>query len=139
MQQESAKAPSTTPSKKHKNKSKKKSKGLGDTIEKITEATGIKAVVKAVAGDDCGCEERKAWLNKRFPYAKTMTDGDKDQWEKILKPAMDRGRLYAGEMQYVVDLYHRVFGVKKKKSKCGSCMLGYMKELEKAYEASCDE
>ena len=75
MQQESAKAPSTTPSEKRKNKSKKKSKGLGDTIEKITEATGIKAVVKAVAGEDCGCEERKAWLNKRFPYAKNH-----DKW-----------------------------------------------------------
>lgn len=26
--------------------------GLGDTIEKITEATGIKAVVKFLAGED---------------------------------------------------------------------------------------
>ena len=32
-----------------------KSKGLGDTVEKITKATGIKSVVKAVFGDDCGC------------------------------------------------------------------------------------
>ncbi len=43
-----------------------KSKGLGDTIEKITTATGIKTVVKAVAkatGKDCGCEERKKTLN----------------------------------------------------------------------------
>ena len=31
-----------------------KSKGLGDTIEKVTKATGIKTVVKRVAGDDCG-------------------------------------------------------------------------------------
>ena len=28
-----------------------KSKGLGDTIEKVTKATGIKAVVKKVAGE----------------------------------------------------------------------------------------
>lgn len=45
-----------------------KSKGLGDTIEKITTATGIKAAVKAVVGEDCGCEERKEKLNKLFPY-----------------------------------------------------------------------
>jgi hypothetical protein len=45
-----------------------KSKGLGDTIEKITTATGIKAVVKAVVGEDCGCDERKEKLNKMFPY-----------------------------------------------------------------------
>ena len=43
-----------------------KSKGLGDTIEKITTATGIKKVVEAVSdatGKDCGCEERKQRLN----------------------------------------------------------------------------
>lgn len=43
------------------------SKGLGDTIDKFTTATGIKAIVKAVA-PDCGCEERKEWLNEQFPY-----------------------------------------------------------------------
>ena len=43
------------------------SKGFGDTIDKFTTATGIKAIVKAVA-PDCGCEERKEWLNEKFPY-----------------------------------------------------------------------
>ena len=48
-----------------------KSKGLGDTIEKITEATGIKKVVEKVAGDGgCGCGKRKEKLNKIFPYKK---------------------------------------------------------------------
>ena len=37
---------------------KNKSKGLGDTIDKFTEKTGIKKIVKAIAGDDCGCEDR---------------------------------------------------------------------------------
>jgi hypothetical protein len=48
-----------------------KSKGLGDTIEKITKATGIKKVVEAVSeatGKDCGCKERKDTLNRVFPY-----------------------------------------------------------------------
>jgi hypothetical protein len=47
------------------------SKGLGDTIEKFTTATGIKAVVHQVAkatGKDCGCNKRKEALNKAFPY-----------------------------------------------------------------------
>jgi len=44
------------------------SKGLGDTIEKITKATGIKNIVQRVAGDNCGCEERKNKLNKLIPY-----------------------------------------------------------------------
>jgi hypothetical protein len=45
-----------------------KSKGLGDTIEKITTATGIKKVVEAVAGKDCGCSKRRDALNRAFPY-----------------------------------------------------------------------
>lgn len=43
-----------------------KSQGLGDTIEKITMATGIKKIVDKVAEAadvDCGCEERKKRLN----------------------------------------------------------------------------
>tara|TARA_R100001463_G_scaffold23279_2_gene55897 strand:- start:150 stop:323 length:174 start_codon:yes stop_codon:yes gene_type:complete len=50
---------------------KNKSKGLGDTIEKITKATGIKKVVDTVSkavGKDCGCNKRKETLNKIFPY-----------------------------------------------------------------------
>ena len=50
-----------------------KSKGLGDSIEKFTKATGIKKVVDTVAkatGKDCGCNKRKASLNKLFPYTK---------------------------------------------------------------------
>ena len=48
-----------------------KSKGLGDTIERITTATRIKKVVSAVSnavGKDCGCKARKEALNKKFPY-----------------------------------------------------------------------
>lgn len=48
-----------------------KSKGLGDTIEKVTKATGIKKVVETVAkaaGKDCGCGKRKEALNRAFPY-----------------------------------------------------------------------
>ena len=48
-----------------------KSKGLGDSIEKITKATGIKKVVDKVSevtGKDCGCGARKDTLNKMFPY-----------------------------------------------------------------------
>lgn len=48
-----------------------KSRGLGDTIEKITTATGIKQVVENIShavGADCGCGKRKDALNRIFPY-----------------------------------------------------------------------
>ena len=43
------------------------SKGLGDTIEKITTATGIKAIADKIPGG-CGCSKRKEKLNEMFPY-----------------------------------------------------------------------
>ncbi len=49
-------------------KQEKESKGLGDTIAKVTEATGIKKAVKFVAGEDCGCDERQERLNRIFKY-----------------------------------------------------------------------
>ena len=49
----------------------KRSRGLGDTIEKITKATGIKKMVDKIAGKKgCGCNKRKEALNKKFPYKK---------------------------------------------------------------------
>jgi len=43
-----------------------KSQGLGDTIEKVTAATGIKKAVEfatKASGKDCGCKARKEKLN----------------------------------------------------------------------------
>jgi len=49
-----------------------RSKGLGDSVEKITKATGLKTLMGLLQDsqviDDCGCNRRKEWLNKQFPY-----------------------------------------------------------------------
>jgi len=44
-------------------------KGLGDTIENFTKATGIDKIVDKVTGGGCGCAKRKEKLNKIFPYS----------------------------------------------------------------------
>jgi hypothetical protein len=52
---------------------KSKPKGLGDSIERITEATGIKAAVQKISEAvdiPCGCEKRRNALNEMFPYDK---------------------------------------------------------------------
>ena len=51
-------------------KYEKQSTGLGDTVEKITTATGIKKFIHKITGGDCGCDKRKQMLNKVFPYKK---------------------------------------------------------------------
>ena len=50
-----------------------KSKGLGDSIEKVTKATGIKTAVDIVSKGlniPCGCEGRRKAMNIMFPYKK---------------------------------------------------------------------
>lgn len=47
-----------------------KSKGLGDTVAKVTAATGIQSLVKKVTKGDCGCSGRRKKLNDLFPYSR---------------------------------------------------------------------
>jgi hypothetical protein len=48
------------------------SKGLGDTIAKVTHAVGLDKVAESVANavgkEDCGCNKRREKLNQLFPY-----------------------------------------------------------------------
>jgi|TARA_R110000744_G_scaffold107262_3_gene203768 hypothetical protein len=50
------------------------SKGLGDSIAKITKLTGIDKMTanmaKKIGVSDCGCNKRKDTLNRVFPYKK---------------------------------------------------------------------
>jgi len=52
------------------------SKGLGDTVEKFTTATGIKTLTQFMAKSGmlgkkgCNCNKRKEALNNAFPYKK---------------------------------------------------------------------
>ncbi len=43
-------------------------KGLGDSIEKFTKATGIHQLIDKVTPKGCGCAKRKDKLNNMFPY-----------------------------------------------------------------------
>tara|TARA_R110000824_G_scaffold226529_1_gene414322 strand:+ start:58 stop:246 length:189 start_codon:yes stop_codon:yes gene_type:complete len=52
----------------------RKSRGLGDTIQKLTKATGLQAATqfgaKLLGKKDCGCNKRQEILNNKFPYKK---------------------------------------------------------------------
>ena len=51
------------------------SRGLGDSIAKFTEKTGIKTVVEKVSDGlniPCGCKNRQEWFNEKFPYKNNM-------------------------------------------------------------------
>ena len=57
-----------------KNKTNEESKGLGDTIAKVTHALKLdiaaEKVAKALGEEDCGCNRRREKLNEMFPYKK---------------------------------------------------------------------
>jgi len=46
-------------------------RGVGDIVANVARLTGVKAVVKAVAGESCGCNSRKQFLNEKFPLRNT--------------------------------------------------------------------
>ena len=54
------------------------SKGLGDTVAKITHALGIDVVAEKVANlvgkEDCGCKRRRENLNELIPYKNDKTE-----------------------------------------------------------------
>jgi len=94
------------------------SEGLGDTVEKITKATGIKKAVKFLAGEDCGCDERKEKLNELFRYKKPecFTESEFD----LIKMAVDtkKNKFNPEEQETYKNIYERIFKVKVECTPC---------------------
>ena len=105
----------------------------------MTEATGIKAVVKAVAGDDCGCKERKEKLNRLFPYHSSlrMTEEQKAVWNNVIDPDYKRGRLQRTSKVALEKMY-KDMGAPVKIGGCPSCARKALKRMEAIYQASCE-
>jgi len=116
---------------------KQKAKGLGDTVEQITEATGIKAAVEMFSkatGIDCGCEERKAKLNELFSYSRKvncLTEKDYNALTDLISP--NKSTLTIEEQQIISEIYYNVFNYRLQLSSCGSCWAGKVQELRKVY------
>ena len=110
------------------------SEGLGDTVEKFTKATGIDKVVKFIAGEDCGCEERKQKLNEAFRYNKPecLTEDEFnylsdffEQRTNIIKPS---------QQKVLLEIYNRVLRSNKQPSTCQECWADTINQLRKVYE-----
>lgn len=111
------------------------SKGLGDTIEKITEATGIKKLVKFIAGDDCGCEERKLKLNRLFPYQKPLCLTE-DEYEYLTHYFATCGNtIKVSQQEVLLKIFNRVMRDGRKPTSCADCWREIHLTLKKVYEA----
>ena len=121
--------------------SQKEIRGLGDVINIITEVTGIKALVKAVAGEYCGCEERRETLNNLLPRGRKQVRGMTEQEHIEYGTFMNtrkQGRLEQEEVKYLMKTYSDIFNRTWRKVRCTQCALaGRVKEamadLDRAY------
>jgi len=97
------------------------STGLGDKIEKVTKATGIKKAVDAVfdaLGKDCGCDERKKKLNQMFPSRKPECFTE-DEFG-LMKMAIDtrKNKFSTEEVKTYAAIYERIFRTKVECTQC---------------------
>jgi hypothetical protein len=114
-----------------------KSKGLGDTVEKITEATGIKKAVKFVSditGIDCGCDKRKEVLNKLFPYKKIncLTDNSFNYLIEFFEA--NTMVLDVKAQRRLIKIYLEVFDIQLEHSNCTDCWRGRVSDLRRIFE-----
>ena len=112
-------------------------KGLGSKIEKLTEATGIKAVVESVT-DDCGCKARAEKLNDLFPNRK-LNDLLDEQYDWLNQYFSTRHSYVNRPTQVkLVEIYNHVFNSKRVVSSCGVCVKKMVEELQRIYERARD-
>ena len=109
--------------------------GLGDTVEKIFEATGITKVAKFIMGEDCKCDERKAKLNAIFPYRKPecLTETEFNYLTEI--ELATKNTFKPSEVTRVREIYSRVMKVRLEPSNCASCFKEIVMNLVKVYES----
>jgi len=105
--------------------------GLGDVVEKIAEATGIRKAVKAVLGDDCGCDERKEKFNKISVWKRRKVNCISKEDYSWLKEFVGSktSKISHETNKRLVAVYNRVFGTNQKVSKCTPCVNGLIRNL----------
>ena len=115
------------------------SEGLGDTVEKVLEVSGVAKLAKWVMGEDCGCDERKEKLNKLFPYRKPECLL-KDEYEYLKEwYSEQRYSLKPTEQKEILRIYNRVFKVNMQPTSCGSCLRDVMNKLDLLYNQYKDD
>ena len=121
---------------------RRKHQGLGDTIEAITEATGIKAGVELLSKAldwDCGCDARKEALNKLWSYRKPQCLEEEDY--KYLQEffSKQQNEIPPKTQWDLTDIYFRIFGIRLENSSCSSCWRDYIGQIRQVYNVHVEE
>ena len=117
--------------KEYKRKQANQSTGLGDDVKKVTKATGIDKAVKFVAGQDCGCDERQAYLNKIFTYdvPKCLTEKEFNYLADYF--SKDKTNVTKEEQKELVKIHNRIFAKQLSTSSCVPCVKQLVSKLNR--------
>jgi len=113
-----------------------KSKGIGDTIEKITKVTGIKRVVDTISkstGKPCGCDKRKKALNKLWNYDGSLSEDDFEYLENFFKNYNGKSLKNEQERNMLLEISNRVFNKSEKPTSCSSCLNSLVENLRNEF------
>ncbi len=111
-----------------------KSEGVGDTVEKAFKKVGIDKAAKFLAGEDCGCDERKEILNHIFPYQKPLCFTE-EEYNYLTGRIGKMNKVTIEEQKQILSIYNRVFKDTKELTSCSSCFLnGVWKKLERVFK-----
>jgi hypothetical protein len=105
------------------------SKGLGDTVEKVLEVTGVSKVAKWLLGEDCGCDERKAKLNELFPYKKALCLQENEFSYLHIWFNKNTDRVSPIEQMELFKIHSRIFQVRNELTSCPSCVKSRIEDL----------
>lgn len=138
MESKESKTTAKTPIKRGRPR-KKKIEGLGDAVEAVTTATGIKAAVdwfSEKTGIDCGCDARKEKLNKllRFSRVECLTKDEYDWLDQYF--ALKTRTLTPAQQDMIVATHARIFN-HKLQAPCTCSPKRWQQlvdELEKVYQ-----
>jgi hypothetical protein len=109
------------------------STGLGDTVEKVLEATGIASVAKFVLGEDCNCEERKKKLNELFPYRNTNCLTEEEYKWLNETNVLTQDTFKPSEQTKLIAIYNRIFNLRQEPTSCASCFRELVFKMQKVY------
>jgi hypothetical protein len=118
---------------------------LGTAVEKVTTVTGIKSLVKHMAGEDCGCDERKEKLNEWSANIQQKINGIFKRPVQTLTPeeyaylddffTNQKGSVKISQQYQLLKINNRVFSQKLQYSTCGSCVISMVNQLRTVYQA----
>jgi len=111
------------------------SEGLGDTLERVFKATKIDRLVKFIAGEDCGCDERKKKLNEMFQYRAKPLCLNEDEYIFLLEFFKSNPtEIKPSEQKVMQKIYERVFNLRMQEF-CDGCIKTMVNKMKQVYEA----